>query len=483
MSTRPRELIGRLHGQDIHPTGEELADVLWLALRMGELEEAAKTAPPGAGREAGPDTRPPADGSPAPSPGTAKPDASPQPEGSVPFYADAAATPTVQDGKTAAGARPFRTPAAAALSDALALSRALRPLMRKIPSRSRQVLDETATAEHYAERSLFVPSFRGQPERWLELALVVDSSPSMRLWYPTLADLYRLLAGHGAFRDVRLWHLGTDSDGRPFLSKRSDGGQRRRPEELLDPEGRRLVLLVSDCAAPAWYDPKTFDGWLRLWGRHQCVALLHLLPPRFWLRGGLARAHSLTRVRASWPGQPNRRLIAATADLPADPLLLPLFTLEPESVALWADLLAGRGENRSLGVILDRVTKAEPPSPTRGVSAQQRVREFRRSASPEAQTLARYCAALPLTLPVMRLLQSELLPQSHQVHLAEVFFSGLLRRVNPQETDPRLFLYDFRKRPGNPSTKRGWKRVKMMSSNNEGGHYGTKATQPLQAAQ
>lgn len=43
MSIRLRALIARLHGQNIRPTGEELADVLWLALRMGE-REAAQTA-------------------------------------------------------------------------------------------------------------------------------------------------------------------------------------------------------------------------------------------------------------------------------------------------------------------------------------------------------------------------------------------------------------------------------------------------------
>jgi hypothetical protein len=55
MSTRLRELIDCLHGQSIQPTGEELADVLWLALRMGDLEATQATRQPvDVDREAGP---------------------------------------------------------------------------------------------------------------------------------------------------------------------------------------------------------------------------------------------------------------------------------------------------------------------------------------------------------------------------------------------------------------------------------------------
>jgi hypothetical protein len=314
--------------------------------------------------------------------------------------------------------------------------------MHNIPSRSRRLLDETATAERFADRRLWLPVFRGRPERWLELALVVDASPSLRLWRPTLVELYRLLAHHGAFRDVRWWRLGTDVHGRPVLGKGPVDTLWRRPEELLHPEGRCLVVLVSDCAAPPWYTG-AYDRWLRLWGRHQPLALLHLLPPRFWSRGGLRRTR-FAQFRALAPGLPNPQLLPDTVELPADPVFLPVFTLEPESVALWAQLLAGCGEARSPGVVLDRTVVLLPPSSAQEITAQERLRYFRSSASPEAQTLARYCAALPLTLAVMRLLQAEMLPQSRQVHLAEVFFSGLLLRKNPQETDPEQFIYDFR---------------------------------------
>ncbi len=462
MSTRLRELIDRLHGQNIHPTGKELADVLWLALRMGELEAVRTTQEPADGKKA-PSTTPidqPVGPTPSLQLETGITTGAPVEEQRVPIYVEPSppATPATEE-RPGVGARPFRAPAVPALPDSLALSRALRPLMRKVPSRSRRILDETATAERYADWRLWLPVFKGQPERWLELALVIDASPSLSLWRPTLTELYRLLARHGAFRDVRRWSLGVDAQGKPVLSK-GFADTPRRPEELLHPEGRRLVIVVSDYAAPPWYTG-AYDRWLRLWSRTQPLALLHLLPPRFWLRGGLQRTR-LAQFHALAPGLPNPQLlpdVAVSVQPPhpnpppqrgrellqkREPVFLPVFTLEPESVALWARLLVGSGETRSPGVVLDRTVVSSPPASGQEMTVQERLRYFRSSASPEAQTLARYCAALPLTLAVMRLLQVEMLPHSRQVHLAEVFFSGLLLRRNPQEKDPEQFIYDFR---------------------------------------
>ena len=126
-------------------------------------------------------------------------------------------------------------------------------------------------------------------------------SPSLRVWQPMLVGLYRLLARHGAFRDVRWWRLSTDRNGRPVFGKHAADSQPRAPQELLHPEGRRLVIVISDCASPSWYDPRILDPWLRLWGQRQPLALLHLLPPHYWSRGGLGRAN-FTQFRALAPG-------------------------------------------------------------------------------------------------------------------------------------------------------------------------------------
>lgn len=51
-------------------------------------------------------------------------------------------------------------------------------------------------------------------------------------------------------------------------------------------------------------------------------------------------------------------------------------------------------------------------------------------------------AAAPVSLPVVHLIQQTLLQESTQVHVAEVFMSGLIRAF-PLPNDPTQRGYDF----------------------------------------
>ncbi|MDV9176243.1 TIR-like protein FxsC, partial [Streptomyces sp. W16] len=83
---------------------------------------------------------------------------------------------------------------------------------------------------------------------------------------------------------------------------------------------------------------------------------------------------------------------------------------------------------------------AEPTTPATWIA------HFEEGYSPEAFRLLCLLAAAPLSLPVMRLVQRSMLPESTPMHLAEVFLSGLLVRRTPARTgeDPDSVLYDFR---------------------------------------
>jgi formylglycine-generating enzyme required for sulfatase activity len=70
---------------------------------------------------------------------------------------------------------------------------------------------------------------------------------------------------------------------------------------------------------------------------------------------------------------------------------------------------------------------------------------FTATASPTAYKLATYFAAAPLSLPIMRLVQRVMLPDAKQLHLAEVFLSGLLKQVHQpiKGHDSAMIEYDF----------------------------------------
>ncbi len=341
LEPRIRQLLTVLHRAGLEPTAIELADVLWLAAQLSptpspapasapapDPTQAGQDVTPKAAQDTKPATVPPADAS-------RHRDGSPQ----------AALYPHAGSLGGGLAARPFRAPAVPLLPNALNLGRALRPLHRKRPSRTHRVLDEEATVQRIAEQRLWQPVLMGAPERWFELALVLDQGASMRVWQPLLAELCRLLTYNGAFRSVRVWYLDTDADSARLQVGENPANRRScRPEELLAPGGRRLILVVSDCISRAWHTRGGVNQWLRQWSAQSPLAVLQMLPPRLWPRTALGRGVE-TRWYATAPGLPNTRLSMQDADMLApdeaggeetalldSPLKLPVLALEREAV-------------------------------------------------------------------------------------------------------------------------------------------------------
>ncbi|WP_224371752.1 SAV_2336 N-terminal domain-related protein [Hyalangium versicolor] len=356
---------------------------------------------------------------------------------------------------------PFRSPTAPALPHTLPMGRALRPLNRRVDSPHRWELDEEATVERIAQTGLWEPVLRASRTRWLKVALVVDASRSMTIWRRTISEFRAFLRHHGAFRDVRVWSLSTEGNA-VWLYRGMKGAEknapRRHPHELLDASGRQLVLVVTDCVAPAWHTGaegqlfKVFHDW----GRHLPVSILQLLPQRVWLRTALRRYPALW-VHGPGPGVPNTRLVygpsvgvhGAGFQGGAQPALhkvlpVPVVELEKNSLAAWAEVIAGAPGGWSPGILLrqpapDRrsVSRQGPPD------AHVLLRHFDATASPQARRLARLLAAAPLTLDVMHLVRQTLLPEAEHIHLAEIFLSGLLVEVRSEASAENEVQYDF----------------------------------------
>jgi O-acetyl-ADP-ribose deacetylase (regulator of RNase III) len=461
MSERIARLVQALQSHDLDPIAEEVADLIWLAQHIvlparGEDDDRRHDQPADA------DTANSAEeGAGAPAI-----DLSQLPQQDL--AADDPATAQVflpgADGSgmaEASGGMSFRSPAGAALPGALEIARALRPLMRRVPSRTNMVLDAEATVQRIADEKIWAPRLRPANARWLELALVIDESQSMAIWQRTIAELRRLLERHGAFRDVRTWGLVTDAaDGKAQLRAGIGPAARARPirsaRELIDPAGRRLILIVSDCVAPAWYASGQAGALLQTWAEHGPVALVQVLPERLWVRCGLGDALPAT-LRAPAPGVANARLSATPAlrmfgRAPADRLKIPVLTLDDQPIKEWARLVAGAGGATADGRLLRAPAASAPagraPSSARSsdaMSAAQRVEQFMSAASDQAYELAELLACVPLSLPVMRLVQETLLPAARQIHLAEVFLGGLIQSTtpNPESADPDTVQYEF----------------------------------------
>ena len=443
--------LGRI---GFEPTAEELADMLWLASHLDKPEPAPP--PPEEKLRRSPDVRPELDerkkrteedakkeekqeeDKPLPPPEPVPPPP-PKPVGRGLYL------PSKQsvDAGSGTGGVPFRSPGTAALPGSLEISRALRPLMRRVRSRNRFELDIERTVQQIADEGNWSPVLRPKPTRWLDLALVIDHTSSMVIWRQAIAEMKRLLERQGAFRMVRSWGFTTGRDG--GIQLHVDEGEynpnpRVRPaKELIDPMGQRLILVISDCVAPCWHNGEAAE-MIATWGAKGQIAILQMLPRHLWDGTGLGEAIPV-HLFSIKPGTFNKYLLPQVPwewmyEDVSDTFRVPVITTQPTSINPWANMVAGKGQAGAEGYLLPLPRKAGV-SPVVGTGAAQdeppdeMVDHFRKTASPVAIKLAGFLAASPLSLPVIRLIQRVMLPESRQTHLAEVFLSGLIYQVTP----------------------------------------------------
>jgi tetratricopeptide (TPR) repeat protein len=350
------------------------------------------------------------------------------------------------------------------LSDTLAIVRALRPLKRRVPSSRPDdvVVDEEATAERAAQLGLWWPVTAPESQRWLDLTLVVDASPSMSLWRSTVAGLVSVIEQAGAFRSIQTRMLDTDRPGQeypevPILR----GGTRRTPArssaELLDSSGRRILLVVTDGVGEIWQQDLLYPMFAQ-WGRAMPTGVLQLLPQPHWGRGQLPMHR--TRLTVPGPLVPNARWSVELADSWLDPTIampegavpVPVIELGARWLAWWSRLITGGHRAPANATVLFTGDKPYPTAPYAGAyddagaepAAKERVAAFVGVASPLASRLATLLAAVPVTVRVARLVQAELLPESGTEHLVEVLASDLLQ---PQQRDGHAWdsaTFEFR---------------------------------------
>jgi HEAT repeat protein len=437
-------------GSELNLTSEEIADIIWLAVQMGELPQPVTLDSSESfdkGKSKSPQQiDPPLQKDPIDLP---NPDSSPLP-----------AEIHIPEGSNLGGGLTISVPDARSLREPLTLARSLKPLLQRVASGWSNVLDEDATILKLDRDRVWLPVLKPNLEAWLDLVLVVDESVSMQIWQRTISELQRFLAHYGVFRDVRVYSLVVENERvyvRPRLGAASQGQSLRNPQELIDPSGRRLILVGTDCVSAFWRSGEVLPA-LKLWAKSGPMAIVQMLPEWLWGRSGLGLA-SAVRFASLQAGIPNHQLKATNLSLWDDVDLdlgikVPVVTLEPAPMKTWAQLVAGKGGIQSPGFVFDPEPMASTGKEqirTKGLfagagSGEERVRRFQVTASPMARQLAMILAAAPtISLPIVRILQDRLLPRSRQVHVAEVFLGGLLKPLGADDpqSNPDLVPYEF----------------------------------------
>lgn len=450
-----REELARLLGTSGEPEAGDALDALWIARLSGLAPVDWSLVGNGEDPTAAPPTADPPPTPTDPDPGQLP--GPPQPSAQLHLTGGGNGSALARPGR----AHTVRVPQPRAISDALSLNRALRPLRQLVASTRVRTLDVQATAAASGDSGLLLPVLRPAIERRFSVDLLIDTGATMTVWHRLACELRALLTRHGAFADVRAWALHTDGP-EPRLAPFRRGAQaasptRRWKQNLADPTGRRAVLILTDGVGPAWYGTELTPA-LADWSRERPVAALQVLPSRLWHRTALrtspvrargteaARATIEVRSSGRVPGITRGR--AGAADR-ARVRWLPVLEVSGPWLHPWARLVSGRTTDWTplQAAPLTVAARPRPAGPyAEPTTPATWIAHFEEGYSPEAFRLLRLLAAAPLSLPVMRLVQRSMLPESTPMHLAEVFLSGLLVRRTPARTgeDPDSVLYDFR---------------------------------------
>jgi formylglycine-generating enzyme required for sulfatase activity len=221
---------------------------------------------------------------------------------------------------------------------------------------------------------------------------------------------------------------------RPGIGSEARSQAPRQPKELVDPSGRRMILLISDCVAPHWHG-EALTKMLRLWSKYSPVAIVQVLPEWLWVRTA-CRGFESVQLTVLEPGASNIQLVIDWSSVwQIDPdkkagAIVPILPLEPDSILAWSQMVMG--QSAAPGYWLQAFAPDAAASESASLSAQQHVEQFQVMSSPAAQRLMGLVAASPaIVLPVIRLIQETMLPKSRQMNVAEVLLGGLLEPIDP----------------------------------------------------
>lgn len=263
MSNRFGQLLETLNQSELAMTSYELADMCWLLLNAPQIEELSKSK-----------SSLPTESKQSQSLKLEKQEAkskksdkqSPPPQNNfkpperTEKSEDAGLYPRQPQSHTTEDTLTFPVDNPTDLGSSLALAKALKGLLRKVPALNQpEVLDEISTVDNYAatNKAVLTPFFQPALEPWLDIALVVDGNFSLDIWHQTIDDLILFLRNYGIFRDVLIWKLVCEQE-KLLLYKGLKIANARiaNPKELLSPSGRRIIIILSDCVADYWRNGK-----------------------------------------------------------------------------------------------------------------------------------------------------------------------------------------------------------------------------------
>ena len=337
---------------------------------------------------------------------------------------------------------------APAIAQRLEIDWAFRPFRKRRPSPYRVELDEKATVAAICESGVCTVVFRPMLDRWLDVAVVVEQSPTMRIWQETADEFVKAVERGATPRQLKRLDM-CEVDDEFRLVNRS--GQVTSFRSVVNQGRPTTVFYLTDAVGPGWLTAR-IPLEISNWSRHALVVVVQVLPPDLW---------ELTSLRLGYPQERQHRQQGIREWNRGVQGLTDIIVcrLEPSLLKQLTHHVTGVAAARVLCLPLDvrcyhdaefawprDLTPTPTPIPADS-DAISLYHDFVDHGSPSARRVAEHLASVPdgqqLTLPIMRLIQRTLVDDAAPWQLGEIFLSCLLYRDRSREIEGGEPVYAF----------------------------------------
>ncbi len=325
----------------------------------------------------------------------------------------------------------FRTPANNYLHKSSEWIHAFRHFKQKKELDNRDIFDEEKTADYIASSKIFVPQYKASYEKRFEAIFLVDISDSMEIWKELIDEFFKSIKSYGVFKSVTVYYLHSNSSFELYKAEEKRG--KLNKNWYKNRENESLCFVLTDMLSQGWQSGVWLSSFEK-WQSKFALSVVQMLPYHLW-KGSILNRATVTKFEGEKVFGKNKYLKsrARVRDVNEKILKLPLLNLDANSFDKYGKVFLAKGKQRIDGAVFKLNKNYESKEKIKTVKTDaQRVEHFYRIASDEAIALAEYFSVIPLTFPVMKIVQEVLLPNSTQVHLSEVFMSGLIDKKHKQ---------------------------------------------------
>ena len=303
---------------------------------------------------------------------------------------------------------------------------ALRHFKQKKITSHHTIFNEEQTADYIASNRIFNPQFTPHYEKRFEAVFIVELSNSMEIWQELIDEFFKSIRNYAIFKNITIYYVQIDKELSLYKTKTKNNKVKKYWYKQFSSE--KVCFIFSDMLSNGWYE----NNWIKefnQWQKKMPLCIVQLLPYRLW-KATILNYVTLTKFKGVKAFSKNSYLKSKyrVREHESEILKIPILNFENHSFDAYGRVYTAKANNRIDGAIfiLDKPVRKKPINKNKILTDEERIDKFYQVASEPAKRLVEYFSVIPLSFPIMKIVQYKLMPNSTQMHLSEVFMSGLI---------------------------------------------------------